>query len=137
MFWGALGLDGHTGCHSSGLGRQEGEKGNSRKRSGPNFGRATLPQRAASDFRLWLCEPMTAIPVPTARFHRESAYSQAQAACEGLFWGGEMSSDCLFVLTFIDLSCLQCLRMAFVACILKNVLLVLDPFCVCEIAILY
>lgn len=32
--------------------------------------------------------PMAARPVPTARFHRESAHSQAQAACEGLFLGG-------------------------------------------------
>lgn len=32
--------------------------------------------------------PMASSPVPTARFHRESAHSQAQAACEGLFWGG-------------------------------------------------
>lgn len=61
---------------------------NSRKRRGPSFGRAALPQRAVSDFRLWLCEPRAAIPVPAARFHRESAHSQVQAACGGLFWGG-------------------------------------------------
>lgn len=32
--------------------------------------------------------PMAASPVPTARSHRESAHSHTQAACEGLFLGG-------------------------------------------------
>lgn len=51
-FPGPLGLDGHTGYHSGGLGRQEGESGSIRERSGPSFGRAAVPQRAVSDFRL-------------------------------------------------------------------------------------
>lgn len=105
--------------HSGGLGRQEGESGPIRERSGPSFGRAAVPQRTLSDFRLWLCHANGS----QSCSHCQVSTGICPFPSAGCLWRPFLGGNGLwlsFVLTFIDLSCLQCLRMAFVACVLKK-----------------
>lgn len=134
---GALGLDGHTGYHSGGLGRQEGESGPIRKRSGPSFGRAAVPQCALSDFRLWLCH---------ANGSQSCSHCQVSPGIcplprTGCLWrpfsGGKWALIVFHTHFYRPVMSTMLENGICGMRFKKNVLLVLDPFCVCEIAILY